>query len=81
MNDNKDLEHKTIDELIEDAKQLSTMLMQNVLDELHKEYDNHIVLENPFDQIEGVIERFRDAYEESLKPKLRVVKDDEDTIQ
>jgi len=68
------MDDRTIDELIRDAKELSTQLFQGMLDELHKQYEEYNIEADPFTQIKKIVDAFEQSYLDSLKPKLQLVK-------
>lgn len=78
---NKDTQEMSIEELILFSKELMGLMLSGVYDEVCKQYDNHDINVNPFDQIRNVLDEFEKEYLESMKPKLELVKDEEDTVQ
>ena len=73
-----DVEVLSIEELIEHAKVLGKMMLESMLMELYNQYDAHDIDPNPFEQLRSILDTFEREYEDSLRPHLSVVTDEED---
>ena len=73
-----DVESMSVEELIEHSKVLGRMMLESMLMELHNQYDAHEIQANPFDQLRGILDAFEQEYNESLRPHLSVVPDNEE---
>lgn len=74
----EDIGEMSTEELIEHAKILSKLMLEAMLAELHSQYDDMVIQASPFDQLRSILDTFEGEYNESLKPHLSVVTDEED---
>ncbi len=72
------VEELDIDGLVQHSKDLSKLMLESILSELHRQYDEHNINPSPFEQIKSILDMFEDEYKESLRPHLTVVQDEKD---